>query len=124
VRAAAKAAGTAVFSVLNPHSTPLVVPMLFAGMDQKRNWQTKVRPAARSSEGCADLGATGFLPVSAACPPVCPSVHPSSHDPPCKYPKPNQKPMLKDFIAVGSASCFCPASILGEGFASVRPLDP
>lgn len=42
VRAAAEAAAKALFAVINPYSTEDVLPALFDGMAQARNWQTKV----------------------------------------------------------------------------------
>mmetsp|Transcript_33591 Transcript_33591/g.74378 ORF Transcript_33591/g.74378 Transcript_33591/m.74378 type:complete len:1029 (+) Transcript_33591:223-3309(+) len=42
VRAAAEAAAKALFATINPYSTEDVLPALFDGMAQARNWQTKV----------------------------------------------------------------------------------
>ncbi len=42
VRAATETAATDLFAILNPYSTENALPALFEGMDQARNWQTKV----------------------------------------------------------------------------------
>ena len=42
VRTAAEDAAKALFAILNPYSTQDVLPALFDGMSQARNWQTKV----------------------------------------------------------------------------------
>jgi elongation factor 3 len=42
VRTGAEAAATALFASLNPYSTENALPALFDGMQQQRNWQTKV----------------------------------------------------------------------------------
>ncbi|KAK9830243.1 hypothetical protein WJX72_010523 [[Myrmecia] bisecta] len=42
VRAAAADAGIALMGLLCPHAVGVVLPILFAGMEQKRLWQTKV----------------------------------------------------------------------------------
>lgn len=42
VRTAAEDAAKALFAILNPYSTQDVLPALFEGMGQARNWQTKV----------------------------------------------------------------------------------
>ena len=42
VRTAAEEAAKALFAILNPYSTQDVLPALFEGMGQARNWQTKV----------------------------------------------------------------------------------
>jgi elongation factor 3 len=41
VRQAAEASGRALMAGLCPHAVPLVMPTLLAGMEGKRNWQTK-----------------------------------------------------------------------------------
>ncbi len=42
VRTAAEEAATALFAILNPYSTAMILEFLFDGMNQARNWQTKV----------------------------------------------------------------------------------
>ncbi len=42
VRTQATSAATALFAILNPYSTESALPALFDGMNQAKNWQTKV----------------------------------------------------------------------------------
>ncbi|KAG1675970.1 hypothetical protein FOA52_014214 [Chlamydomonas sp. UWO 241] len=62
VREAATAAMQALFAVLNPYSTDQVMEMLFAAMEQSRNWQCKVL----ALHSLANLAATAPNQIAAA----------------------------------------------------------
>eukprot|EP00955_Chlamydomonas_euryale_P084280 363941-Chlamydomonas_euryale.AAC.19 len=70
VREAAVEAAKAIFGVLNPYSTAIVLGYLFTGMEQAKNWQTKVL----ALESLAGMAKTAPNQIAAALSDIVPQL--------------------------------------------------
>lgn len=93
VRTAAEAALKALFAKLNPCSTATVLPVLFDGMAQARNWQTKVG----ALNALKALSETAPKQIAHALPEIVPKVTECFSD---------AKPQVKDAANDATMSCF------------------